>query len=63
MNRPIRNLAIACLVLFLALMINATYLQYFQADSLTSLTKHADNTRVAIAAFSEPRGTILVNGK
>jgi peptidoglycan glycosyltransferase len=63
MNRPIRNLAIACLALFLALMINATYLQYFQAKSLTSVTKHEDNKRVADAAFSAPRGTILVNGR
>jgi peptidoglycan glycosyltransferase len=63
MNRPIRNLAIGCLVLFLALMINATYLQYFEAGSLTSLTKHPDNVRVADAAFDEPRGAILVKGR
>jgi len=60
MNRPIRNVAIAALVLFLALMINATYLQYLQADDLTSLSKHPDNSRVADAAFAEPRGKILV---
>ncbi|MCW2855717.1 MAG: cell elongation-specific peptidoglycan D,D-transpeptidase [Marmoricola sp.] len=63
MNRPIRNLAIACLIMFLALMINATYLQYWQAGSLTSLTKHPDNVRVADAAFDEPRGAILVDGR
>ncbi|MCW2785953.1 MAG: Peptidoglycan glycosyltransferase [Marmoricola sp.] len=62
MNRPIRNLAIACLVLFAALMINVTYLQYWQADNLTSLTKHPDNVRVADSAFAEPRGAILVKG-
>ncbi|HEX4190624.1 MAG TPA: penicillin-binding protein 2 [Marmoricola sp.] len=63
MNRPIRNLAVFCLLLFLALMANATYLQYFQAKNLTSLTKHSDNTRVADAAFAEPRGAIIVNGR
>jgi peptidoglycan glycosyltransferase len=63
MNRPIRNLAIGCLVLFLALLINTTYLQYWQADSLSSLTKHPDNRRVLDAAYSRPRGAILVKGK
>jgi peptidoglycan glycosyltransferase len=63
MNRPIRNLAIACMVLFLALLINATYLQYWQADDLTSLSKHPDNRRVLNAVFSEDRGAIVVRGK
>ncbi|MGY2876978.1 penicillin-binding protein A [Marmoricola sp. URHA0025 HA25] len=63
MNRPIRNLAIGCLALFLALLINVTYLQYWQADSLTSLSKHPDNRRVLDAAYSRPRGAILVKGK
>jgi peptidoglycan glycosyltransferase len=60
MNRPIRNVAIAVMVLFLALMINATYLQFGQSDNLTSLSKHPDNNRVKDAAFAEPRGKILV---
>ncbi|MFL6023193.1 MAG: penicillin-binding transpeptidase domain-containing protein, partial [Marmoricola sp.] len=63
MNRPIRNVAIAVMVLFLALMINATYLQYWQSDDLTSLSKHPDNNRVKDAAFSEPRGKILVGSR
>jgi peptidoglycan glycosyltransferase len=63
MNRPIRNLAIGCMVLFLALLINVTYLQYWQSDSLTSLSKHPDNRRVLDAAYSRPRGAILVKGK
>jgi peptidoglycan glycosyltransferase len=62
-NRPIRNLGVACMLLFLALMVNATYLQFFEADSLNSLSKHDNNTRVKEAAFSEPRGQILVGGK
>jgi penicillin-binding protein A len=63
MNRPIRNLAIGCMLLFVALLINATYLQYWQADSLTSLSKHPDNRRVLNAQFSRPRGAIVVSGK
>ena len=31
MNKPIRTISIFCLLLFLALMLNATYLQYWQA--------------------------------
>ncbi|HET7682561.1 MAG TPA: penicillin-binding protein 2 [Marmoricola sp.] len=60
MNRPIRTLAIGCLVLFLALLVNATYLQYWQADALNDLSAHPDNRRVLNAAFSKPRGSILV---
>jgi peptidoglycan glycosyltransferase len=63
MNRPIRNLALGCLVLFLALLINVTYLQYWQSDNLTSLAKHPDNRRVLDEAFSRPRGAIVVRGK
>jgi len=61
-NRPIRNLAIGCMVLFLALLINVTYLQYWQSDNLTSLTEHPDNRRVLDADFSRPRGSIVVRG-
>lgn len=60
MNRPIRNLAIGCMVLFLALLVNVTYLQYWQADDLGDLSKHPDNRRVLNADFSKPRGAILV---
>jgi peptidoglycan glycosyltransferase len=63
MNRPIRNLAIGCLVLFLALLINVTYLQFWQSDDLTSLSEHPDNRRVLDADFSRPRGSIVVRGK
>jgi peptidoglycan glycosyltransferase len=63
MNKPIRNVAVACMLLFVALLINATYVQYWQADSLTSLSKHPDNKRVRDAEFSRERGAILVRGK
>lgn len=58
MNKPIRTLSIFCLVLFLALMLNATYLQYWRADSLD---KDSRNKRAVDAAFSQERGAILVS--
>ncbi len=63
MNRPIRNVAVACMLMFVALLINATYVQYWQADDLTSLSQHPDNKRVRDAEFSRERGGILVRGK
>jgi peptidoglycan glycosyltransferase len=56
-NKPIRTISIFCLLLFLALMLNATYLQYWRADSLN---EHPLNRRVLAAAFSSERGAILV---
>ncbi len=63
MNKPIRNLAVACMLLFVALLVNATYVQYWQAEDLTSLSEHPDNKRVRDAEFSRERGAILVRGK
>src|SRR4051812_31706778 len=63
MNKPIRNLAVACMLLFVSLLVNATYVQYWQADDLTSLSKHPDNKRVRDAEFPRERGAILVRGK
>ena len=57
MNKPIRTISIFCLLLFLALMINATYLQYWQGRRLD---KDPRNRRVIEAAFSRERGAILV---
>jgi len=59
MNKPIRTMAIVCLALFLALLVNSTYLQYLQADQLNSRN---DNKRVRDAEFSRERGAILVRG-
>jgi penicillin-binding protein A len=58
-NKPIRTMAIACLALFLALLVNSTYLQYIRADELNSRN---DNKRVRDAEFSRERGAILVRG-
>jgi peptidoglycan glycosyltransferase len=56
-NKPIRNLAVACLVLFAALLINANYVQYVQAGDLNA---RQGNKRVIDADFSRDRGAILV---
>ena len=57
MNKPIRTLSVFCLLMFLALMANVTYLQYWRADSLND---DGRNRRAVDAAFSQPRGAILV---
>jgi peptidoglycan glycosyltransferase len=56
-NKPIRTMAIFCLLLFLALMVNATYLQYVKAGSLN---ENALNRRVIEDAYSRDRGAIIV---
>ncbi len=56
MNKPIRTIAVFCLVLFVALLANATYLQYFRAGELND---DPNNRRVIAAAFSRERGAIL----
>ncbi len=60
MNKPIRTVSIFCMFLFLALMINATYLQFFAADGLN---KDPRNRRVLRAAYSAERGSIIVGRK
>jgi penicillin-binding protein A len=57
MNKPIRAMGVFCLVLFLALLVNATYLQYFHADALDN---HPGNRRVLDEQFSRKRGAVLV---
>lgn len=57
MNKPIRTVSVFCLLLFLALMINATYLQYWKAGALNDDPR---NRRVLVASYSQERGAILV---
>jgi peptidoglycan glycosyltransferase len=57
MNRPIRTVSIFCLLLFLALLVNATYLQFWRASSLDDDPR---NQRVQQASYSSERGAILV---
>lgn len=59
MNKPIRTMSIFCMLLFAALLLNSTYLQYFEASSLNS---RADNKRVRDAEFSRKRGAIVAGG-
>jgi peptidoglycan glycosyltransferase len=56
-NKPVRTIAIFCGVLFVALMLNATYLQYYKAGALDDDPR---NRRVIDAAFSRERGAIVV---
>ncbi len=57
MNKPIRTISMFCMLLFVALMLNATYLQFWRADSLDNDPR---NRRVIEAAYSRERGAILV---
>ena len=56
MNRPVRVLSLFCLVLFVALMANVTYQQYFKASSYND---SSENQRAKQADFSRQRGAIL----
>ena len=57
MNKPIRVVSVFCLLLFLALLLNATYLMYVRSDELS---KDPRNRRVITATYSRERGAILV---
>ena len=59
MNRPIRVMAISCLALFVALMVNVNYLQYISAEDLNA---RSDNRRVVVDEYSRKRGDIVVAG-
>jgi penicillin-binding protein A len=60
MNRPIRVLAVACGVLFLALLLNVNYVQFLQASDLNA---REGNRRVMDEEFSRERGPVLVAGR
>jgi penicillin-binding protein A len=57
MNKPIRTISIFLMLLFAALLINATYLQYYASGKYNDDTR---NRRVVDAEFSRERGAILV---
>ena len=57
MNKPIRTISLFCLLLFLALMVNATWLQYAKSQDYA---EDPLNRRVIEAAYSAERGAILV---
>jgi penicillin-binding protein A len=58
-NRPIRILAIGCLVLLMALLLNLNYIQVLQASDLNA---KPGNARARDAECARERGPILVNG-
>ncbi|MEU6824445.1 penicillin-binding transpeptidase domain-containing protein [Streptomyces atriruber] len=60
MTRYIRHAAAFCALLLIALLINATRVQVFQADSLDA---NQANRRNAIVRFAQPRGDIMVDGR
>ena len=57
MNKPIRVVSVFCLVLFMALLVNVTYLMYVRADDAL---RRPRNRRIITATFSRERGAILV---
>lgn len=59
MNKPLRRIAIFCGLLVLALLVRTNWLQYVQAEELST---RKENRRVAIAQYAQERGNIIVNG-
>jgi len=57
MNKPIRIISVMLGLLFAALLVNQTYLQYYAAGSYNDDTR---NRRVIDAEFSRERGALLV---
>ncbi|MHA5049267.1 penicillin-binding transpeptidase domain-containing protein [Streptomyces sp. SD15] len=60
MTKYIRRAAALCALLLVALLVNATRVQVFQARSYDD---NPANRRQTIARYSQPRGTILVDGR
>jgi peptidoglycan glycosyltransferase len=59
MNSPLRRIAIAALIMFAALLVNANVVQVGEASSLKNDPR---NVRVLYAQYSHRRGPIVVNG-
>src|ERR1700759_2914902 len=60
MNRPLRRVAIAALLMFVALLINSNVVQVGEASSLRA---NPHNVRVLYGEYSHQRGPIVVAGK
>jgi penicillin-binding protein A len=60
MNRALRRVAIAVLVMFGALLVNANVVQVGQAQSLKDDSR---NSRVLLSEYSHQRGPIVVDGR
>ena len=61
MNKPLRRLAAAVMVMFGLLLLNANYLQVVRADSLHNNSRNSQ--RLNQEAYAVKRGPILVGGK
>ncbi|MFJ3707787.1 penicillin-binding transpeptidase domain-containing protein [Streptomyces sp. NBC_01387] len=59
MNKTIRRTSVFCLLLVLALLVRATWLQAFETQALAD-NKH--NRRTTIAQYAQPLGDIVVGG-
>ncbi len=60
MNTPLRRVSIAVMVMIVALLANATYLQVIKADDLRSDPR---NSRVLLDEYSRQRGQISAGGQ
>ena len=59
MTRHIRHAAFFCALLLVALLVNATRIQVFEAPSYDD---NIANRRTTISRYGQPRGDILVDG-
>ncbi|GGS84109.1 MULTISPECIES: peptidoglycan D,D-transpeptidase FtsI family protein [Streptomyces] len=59
MNKPLRRISIFCGLLVLALLVRTNWLQYVQAEELST---RKENRRVQIAQYAIQRGNIIVKG-
>ncbi|GAA0335536.1 peptidoglycan D,D-transpeptidase FtsI family protein [Streptomyces blastmyceticus] len=60
MNKPVRHISVFVGVLVLALLVQATLLQFVRGNELSD---NEHNRRTKIATFSQPRGNIIVGGE
>ncbi|MCH5677792.1 peptidoglycan D,D-transpeptidase FtsI family protein [Streptomyces gilvus] len=60
MNKTIRRAGVFTLILVLALLARATWLQVYQAQALAD---NADNPRLEINEYAQPLGNIIVGGQ
>ncbi|MER5773153.1 penicillin-binding protein 2 [Streptomyces sp. NPDC002039] len=60
MNKPLRRISLFCGLLVLALLVRTNWLQYVQAEDLST---RKENRRVQIAQYATERGNIIVEGK
>lgn len=59
MNTPIRRLAVVIMLMFTALLLSTTWIQFVQAEELR---ERPGNRRTLIETYSRDRGAILVDG-